>query len=126
MRMRGKLHSMKRFFIGILAFVTSSVFSQEVHHFDRGLLVTAAGRYGREAISTDQVAYRLYTHNLQTPVEGDSFLIDQKGTILKWQAVTADSLNRLRGRGGFGGAGGGELRDTFILPITLPELKMHC
>ena len=101
-----KFVTMKRsFFVCTLVVLTSAVWSQDIHHFTRGLMVTGVGRYGREAISTDQLLYKLYTKALRIPVEGDSVGTDQRGQTIKWQSVKADSLNRLRGRGGFGAGG---------------------
>lgn len=81
-------------------------FCQDVYHFTKGLTISAASRYGREALYTDAFLYRLYTSNLNKPVEGDSLQVGIRNQFVKWQAVTADSSNRFRGRGGFGGGGG--------------------
>src|SRR5688572_8328968 len=92
----------------LLAFLIMSLYThaQEVYHFTKGLLIPSVSRYGREAIYTDQLAYKLYTNTLAKPIEGDSIGVGRNGQAIKWQAVTADSANRLRGRGGFGGGGG--------------------
>ena len=98
--------SMKR--IVLIVFLTISgciAFSQEIYHFTKGLAAATSSRYGREAISTDHLLYRLYTNSLRVPVEGDSLGIDQRGQTVKWQEVKADSSNRFRGRGGFGASG---------------------
>lgn len=78
-------------------------FTQQVYHFTKGLTAVTNSRYGREALYTDQIAHQLYTNTLKTPAEGDSFGVDQRGQTIKWQAISADSANRLRGRAGFGG-----------------------
>jgi len=99
---------MKNQYTGLLSLclLTSIVsFSQQVHHFTKGLMITGGiSRYGREALYTDQLAYKLYSNTMKTPAEGDSFGVS-RGQVIKWQAVIADSINRLRGRGGFGGFG---------------------
>ena len=81
----------------------------KVHHFTKGLLVNAPARYGREALYTDELAYKLYTKTLRTPVDGENFGKDDKGEAIVWKVVTADSANRLflrgQGRGGFGRSG---------------------
>lgn len=82
------------------------VSSQPVYQFTKGLMTQVPSRYGREALYMDVLAYRLYNNSLKTPAEGDVFATDERGQALKWQTVTADSLNRLRGRMGFGGRGG--------------------
>ena len=87
-------------------FSSLQVCSQPVYNFTKGLVAGVPSRYGREALYMDLLAYKLYSHTLQQPVEGETFATDDRGQALKWQAVTADSLNRLRGRGGFGGRGG--------------------
>ena len=84
--------------------------AQEVYHFTKGLAVTSAARYGREAVYIDDLAYQLYTKSLKTPAEGREFGVDDKKVPLLWQAVVADSANRLILRGqnrnpGFGRSG---------------------
>lgn len=102
----GKLRITLTFLI-FSVLVSSFSFSQQVHHFTNGLLITGnVSRYGREALYTDQLAYKLYTNTMNKPAEGDSFGVSRSGQAIKWQSVRADSLNRLRGRGGFGGGGG--------------------
>ncbi|RPD39968.1 prolyl oligopeptidase family serine peptidase [Chitinophaga barathri] len=91
----------------VLTSLQLPVFSQDTWHFKNGLVVTSPQRYGREAIYTDLLAYRLYTHQLKTPVDGAVFEKGEDGQPQTWQAVTADSANRLFRRGGRGGAGRG-------------------
>jgi pimeloyl-ACP methyl ester carboxylesterase len=81
------------------------VFAQEVW-FKKGLIANLPSRYGREAVYTDELAYRLYTHTLKTPVAGDTIGINERGQVIVWQTIEADSTNRLRLRGGSGGRGG--------------------
>jgi hypothetical protein len=80
--------------------ITSTVisFAQDTVHFTKGLMVNAPNRYGREAIYTDHLAYQLFNGSLKQPAEGAAF-----SDSAKWQAANADSLNRFRLRGGFGG-----------------------
>ena len=80
---------------------------QSPYYFTRGLAAEVPSRYGREALYLDELAYRLYSNTLETPVEGGVFMQTNGGQALQWQAVTADSLNRLRGRRSGGGRGGG-------------------
>lgn len=69
-------------------------------------MISSGSRYGREALYTDVLAYKLYTNTLQAPADGDSFGVSRSGQVMRWQAIAADSANRLRGRGGgFGGGG---------------------
>ncbi|MFD2572747.1 prolyl oligopeptidase family serine peptidase [Spirosoma soli] len=76
------------------------------YQFTKGLVALTGSRYGREAIYTDPLAYQLYTNTLKQPTEGATFGTDDQGREIKWLAVTADSLNRLRLRGNFRGNGG--------------------
>ena len=81
-------------------------FTQQIHHFTKGLAVATNSRYGRQAVYTDTLAYLLYTNRLKAPLDGDIFSNNEGRQAVKWQSITADSLNRLRsGRGGFGGGG---------------------
>lgn len=89
-----------------LTLVGYQTFCQEVYHFTKGLYINSASRYGREAIYTDALLYQLYINELKHPAEGDSLAVGTRNQFSKWQAITADSLNRLRTRGGFGGGGG--------------------
>lgn len=81
-------------------------YSQNNFQFKEGLSVNASMRYGREALYTDDLAFRIYTNTLSKPVAGDSFSVDNNGQVIKWQKIIVDSLLRFRGRGGFSGAGG--------------------
>ncbi|MDP4148086.1 MAG: alpha/beta hydrolase-fold protein [Bacteroidota bacterium] len=81
--------------------------AQEVYHFTKGLFLSSAGRYGREAIYTDQLAYRLFNHTLERPVANGKFGANGRGEAMTWVEVSADSLLRFRRRGAFGGPGGG-------------------
>lgn len=105
---------MKKISLGFLflfiALLNSS--AQDTIFFKKGLMASVPAHYGREAIVTDLLAYKLYTSSLQTPIEGGSFGTDEDGDEIKWQVAVADSLNRLwpatRPQGGrsrrFGGA----------------------
>ena len=90
----------------MIFFTAISMFAQSGYQFTKGLIAGVPSRYGREALYMDQLAYQLYNHTLKQPVAGETFATDDKGQALKWQPVTADSLNRLRGRSGFGARGG--------------------
>src|SRR5690242_15936292 len=98
--------SRKGMALPVLLLLTLYSYSQNTYHFTKGLLLTSGSRYGREAIYTDPLAYKLYTNTLKRPADGDSFDVNQRGQAIRWQAITADSLNRLRRSGGFGGGGG--------------------
>ncbi|GAB4050849.1 carboxylesterase family protein [Spirosoma litoris] len=76
------------------------------YSFTKGLVALTGSRYGREAIYADPLAYQMYTGALKTPADGAVFGTDDQGKEIKWMPVTADSLNRLRLRGGLRGNGG--------------------
>ncbi|GAB3801102.1 alpha/beta hydrolase [Spirosoma humi] len=78
----------------------------KTYTFTKGLVALTGSRYGREAIYTDPLAHQLYSGTLRQPTEGAVFGADEKGGDIKWLAVTADSLNRLRLRSGYRGNGG--------------------
>ncbi len=102
--------------INLLVFfsiVACHSFCQAVYHFTKGLMINSASRYGREALYTDPLLYELYTNELKKPGEGDSIRIASREQFVKWQAVITDSLNRFRGRGGFGGGGVGYIYLTY-------------
>lgn len=81
----------------------------ETYYFTKALFINAPSRYGREALYTDEIAYRMYNKVLRTPVAGEAFGKDEKGKAMIWQPVVADSANRLflrgQGRGWFGRSG---------------------
>ncbi|MEP7251820.1 MAG: alpha/beta hydrolase-fold protein [Ginsengibacter sp.] len=89
---------MKKISFGLFFLLTSFLNSsaQDTIFFKKGLMASVPAHYGREAIVTDQLAYRLYSSSLQTPAEGAAFGTDEDGDAVTWQVVAADSLNRLR------------------------------
>jgi predicted esterase len=104
---------MKCLCLAISLFLHSWSYAQEVYHFTKGLSITAANRYGREAIYTDQLAYKLYANTLLTPKEGDTLGTNDSGQPVRWQTVVADSINRFRMRGGLGGGSSSYLYLTY-------------
>jgi predicted peptidase len=103
---------MKKLSIILLLSVNAMLtFAQDTVHFTKGLFVNAANRYGREAIYTDQLAYQLFNGSLKQPADGLAF-----SDSAKWQTANADSLNRFRLRGGFGGGSQSYLYLTYNSP----------
>ncbi|WP_461089029.1 carboxylesterase family protein [Spirosoma gilvum] len=105
----------KRFsFLAFLLCSTSQLWAQmaptpaqpTTYTFTKGLAALTGSRYGREAIYTDPLAYQLYAGALKSPSEGTVFGTDEQGREIKWVAVEADSLNRIRLRGNNRGNGG--------------------
>lgn len=86
---------------------TSPTFAQPTTYtFTKGLAALTGSRYGREAIYTDPLAYQLYMGTLKPPTDGAVFGNDEQGREIKWVAVEADSLKRIRLRGNNRGNGG--------------------
>lgn len=73
--------------------------AQEVY-FQKGLIANLPSRYGREAVYSDELAYRLYSGSLKTPVAGDTIGANERGQAIVWQPIEADSTHRLRPRSG--------------------------
>src|SRR6478672_3201800 len=73
--------------------------SQDIHTFNTGLMVNAGARYGREALYTDHLAYKLYTGTLTRPAAGAIFGKNDQGQEVKWVSVSADTSGRFNGRG---------------------------
>ncbi|MEO5681543.1 MAG: alpha/beta hydrolase-fold protein [Chitinophagaceae bacterium] len=91
----------KGFFFLSLCCIVFSTFSaaQDSSWFKHGIAIAGVHHYGREAMYTDQLAYRLYTNTLAMPAAGaSSGIADGNGGEIKWQALDADSLNRFRSR----------------------------
>src|SRR5215216_1775810 len=95
----------KKFLTVLVLFFSLKAISQNasaknpVYFFKKALFIKSPSHYGREAIYTDELAYRIYTNTLKTPNDDDVFGIDEKNQSLKWLAITADSLNRLFRKG---------------------------
>lgn len=70
--------------------------AQDTVYFKEALLVSSPANYGREAITTDELAYRLYSNTLTRPAEAALFGNNEDGDTLKWVRVKEDSIHRLR------------------------------
>lgn len=86
--------------IGITVLVTMCVdaSAQETHVFSDGLLANFPSRYGREAVYTDELAFRLYAGSLKTPALNDTVGRNDQGQPIYWRALAADSGGQLRWR----------------------------
>lgn len=82
------------------------------HIFTKGLMVGHVHHYGREALVSDQLAYRLDKGEWTTPAEGATLYNDPKAGAVTWNAITADSLGRFRSRD----LSGGYLYLTYLSP----------
>ncbi len=74
----------------------NTVFAQDTIHFEKALMVASNSRYGREAIYTDVLAWKMYNNALTTPKENGVFDINEKGDTVLWKEVDADSAGRFR------------------------------
>jgi pimeloyl-ACP methyl ester carboxylesterase len=108
-RMRENI--IRRLLIGSLAFcflclLNTNGCAQDTFYFKKGLIAEVGSLYGREALYTDPLAWKLYHHQLGSPQHGDVFGSDAKGGNILWQTLEADSLHRFhpwgRGRNGYG------------------------
>ncbi|MFT3747777.1 MAG: prolyl oligopeptidase family serine peptidase [Agriterribacter sp.] len=70
--------------------------AQDTVYFEKGLSVSGVHKYGREALYTDLLAYRLYSGTLQKPENGIVFAAGDSGQQLLWKEVITDSLHRFR------------------------------
>ena len=70
--------------------------AQQVYHFTQGLTVSSGSQYGREAVFTDPLAWKLYNDALAAPKAGDTLSLNTHGEPLIWKAVQADSSGRFR------------------------------
>ncbi len=82
---------MKTCFLFFLVTLTAFARAQDTIHLNKALFINDAYHYGREAVYTDAVAYQLYNNLLQTPAADKIFGNNNKGTLLTWQAIIADS-----------------------------------
>jgi pimeloyl-ACP methyl ester carboxylesterase len=82
--------------------------------FTKGLMVGHVQHYGREALVTDQLAYRLDKGEWQTPAEGITVYDDPGTGPVAWKKIDADSLGRFRSRE----LSGGYLYLTYQSPVN--------
>ncbi|HEY6978973.1 MAG TPA: alpha/beta hydrolase-fold protein [Chitinophagaceae bacterium] len=70
--------------------------AQDTIHFIKALMVSSNSRYGREAIYTDILAWKMYNDSLATPKLNGVFGLNEEGDTITWKEVNADSAGRLR------------------------------
>ena len=93
---------MKTYSIGMLCsclLLSFLCFSQDTIHLTKALAIRDVYHYGREAVYTDVLAYKLFNNTFQQPLEGQVFDVNEKGDSLRWEAATADSNNTFVSRG---------------------------
>ena len=59
-------------------------------------MVSSNSRYGREAIYTDMLAWKMYNANLSAPKAGSVFNVNENGDTIVWKEINADSAGRFR------------------------------
>jgi poly(3-hydroxybutyrate) depolymerase len=74
----------------------SGVIAQDTVRFTKGLAVASGSRYGREAIYTDLLAWKMYNGTLAKPSANAVFTTNEKGEQILWREITADSSGRFR------------------------------
>ena len=84
------------FFIGFIT-IAVSLNAQSDFRFTKGLAVSGAHRYGREALVTDHLAYQLYSGTFKTPVENTKSFANDQGVDVVWKNIQADTSGRFRG-----------------------------
>ncbi|RXK59738.1 alpha/beta hydrolase [Lacibacter luteus] len=88
---------MTRIFAAVVFFLFfNEVFAQDTIHFTQGLAVASGSRYGREAIYTDLLAWKMYNGTLVKPAANAEFATNEKGDKILWREITADSTGRFR------------------------------
>jgi hypothetical protein len=89
---------MKRISLYLICFFSlvglTEIKSQNAFKFTEGLICGPCHQYGREAIYTDQFAYRFYSEN-RTPLAGQVLFTDDKGKDIAWKVTKADTAGRL-------------------------------
>lgn len=80
----------------IFIFISLNVFSQDTARFSSGLAVSSGSRYGRDAIYTDVLAWKMYSNSLTAPSANAQFDINEKGDTIFWKEVKADSAGWFR------------------------------
>lgn len=76
--------------------VVNAALAQDTIHFTKALMVAGNSRYGREAIYTDLLAWKLYNGTLENPKPGGMFDIGAKGDTIIWKEVMPDNSGRFR------------------------------
>lgn len=74
----------------------SEAIAQDTIRFTNGLAVASGSRYGREAIYTDLLAWKMYNGQLTKPVVNAEFSTNEKGEKITWREIAADSSGRFR------------------------------
>lgn len=69
-------------------------FAQDTLKFEKALTVASGSRYGREAVYTDLLAWKMANQQLQAPVENGEFSTGKNGERVLWKAIKADPKGR--------------------------------
>ena len=92
-----QLNTMLRFFAAsAILFFSNEILAQDTIRFSQGLAVASGSRYGREAIYTDLLAWKMYNGTLVKPAANAAFTTTEKGEKILWREITADSSGRFR------------------------------
>lgn len=74
--------------------VAKNTLAQDTLKFEKALTVASGSRYGREAVYSDILAWKLANGIMQTPRENGEFSILKDGEKIYWRAIKADPKGR--------------------------------
>jgi hypothetical protein len=74
----------------LLLIVSIPAYSQTIVQLKKGLIVTDAHQYGREAMFKDRLAFEIYNTTLATPAAGQTAFTNEKGEAKKWVEIEAN------------------------------------
>jgi hypothetical protein len=80
----------------LLLLLSSAVYAQHSVWLTKGLIVSKAHQYGREALFKDRLAYEIYNKTLKTPAVGETAFLNEKGEAVKWKAIAANGENKFK------------------------------
>ncbi|MGN6616810.1 MAG: alpha/beta hydrolase-fold protein [Ilyomonas sp.] len=87
---------MRKFVCLFFLFGFNTLFAQDTIRFTKALMVSSNSRYGREAIYTDMLAWKMYNNDLSTPKVNGAFGVNENGDTIVWKEINADSSGRFR------------------------------
>jgi len=80
----------------LLLFCEANAQSQFI--FREGLAVGNCHQYGRQAVYTDQFAFRYFSPGYKTPKAGQVLFTNSSGQDMTWQEIKADTSGKFTGR----------------------------
>lgn len=83
--------------MALVMVASTSAAAQTEYRFTSGLAISQVHRYGREAVVTDQLAYRLFTGQFEKPAEGRRMPGRRADSESSWTEIKIDSTGKFRG-----------------------------